>query len=361
MSREPLSLFDAETLARERLSEFIYDSIAGGATDEITVRKPRRIYDSIMLRPRRLVDVSQRDMTTGVLGHRISMPIMLAPAGFQERAHKDGELATAKAAGALGTVMVQSSGATFTLEEVAHAATGPIWFQHYLYSDRGLTKSMAQRAQEAGYSALCITVDASVPAKRERLLRSNFVNPPSANYAEVNEQREGSNTDGSQKILGLIDQSATWSYLEWLAANTPLPLVVKGILRADDAKLCAENGAKAVVVSNMGGTSLDTAISAIEVLPEIVSGVDGRIEIYVDGGIRRGTDVLKALALGARAVLVGRPIFWGLAIGGEGGVQKVFGILRDEFDTAMGMCGCPTVGSIKSDLVGKSSDELILQ
>ena len=163
MTTELLSLFEAEALAQERLPEVIYDSIAGGATDEITVRRPRHIYDSIMLRPRRLVDVSRRDFATEVLGHQISMPIMLAPTGFQERVHKLGELATAKAAGSLGTVMIQSSGATFTLEEVAHAATGPIWFQHYLYSDHGLTKSMAQRAQAAGYSALCITVDASVP------------------------------------------------------------------------------------------------------------------------------------------------------------------------------------------------------
>lgn len=357
MTGDPVNLFEYEALAKERLPQAEYDFIAGGATDEITLKRTRAVFDAIMLRPRMLVDISQRDLSTTVLGQRIAFPIMLDPAGHHGRAHPDAELATAKAAGAMGTVMILSSGSSRTLEEVAKAATGPIWFQQYLYKDRGLTKHMAERAQAAGYSALCLTLDSTVRAKRERNIRNRYSNPPSPNYAglEVREMSWSLSSDAPRGANELIDRSATWPYLDWLADNTPLPLVVKGIMTGEDGRLCIEHGVRGVIVSNHGARQLDTTFASVEVLPEVVEAVDGRAEVYLDGGIRRGTDVLKALALGARAVLIGRPLFWGLAVNGADGLRAVLEMLRDELDIAMGMCGRPTVQSIDKSLLGTVS------
>ncbi len=353
----PINVFEYEARATETLPKPEADFIAGGATDEITLRRTRAVFDSIMLRPRMLVDISQRDLSTTVLGHRIQFPIMLDPAGSHGRAHPQGELLTAKVAGEQGTVMVLSSGSTYTLEEVAKAATGPIWFQQYLYRDRGLTKQMAQRAQDAGFSAICITLDSTVRAKRERNIRNRYVNPVSPNYAglELPDVTWGLSSDAPSGVNELINRSATWTELDWLAANIPLPVLVKGIMTGEDARLCAEHGVKALIVSNHGARQLDTTFASVEVLPEVVEAVDGRLEVYMDGGIRRGTDVLKALALGARAVLMGRPLFWGLAVDGENGLRSVLQILRDELEIAMGMCGRPTVDSIDVSLLGTVS------
>jgi len=257
----------------------------------------------------------------------------------------------------MGTVMILSSGSTHALEEVAKVATGPIWFQQYLYRDRGLSTQMAQRAKEAGYSALCLTLDSTVRAKRERNIRNNYSSPPSPNYAglELPEYSWGLSSDAPRGANALIDRSATWPYLDWLAANTTLPLVVKGIMTGEDGRQCAEHGVKGVIVSNHGARNLDTTFATIEVLPEVVEAVDGRLEVYLDGGIRRGTDVLKALALGARAVLIGRPLFWGLAVDGAAGVQAVLQMLRDELEIAMGQCGRPTIQSIDLSLLGTVS------
>jgi 4-hydroxymandelate oxidase len=357
MTGGPVNIFEYEALAKERLPQAEYDFIAGGATDEVTLKRTRAVFDAIMLRPRMLVDISQRDLSTTVLGQRVAFPILLDPAGNHGRAHQDGELATARAAGAMGTVMLLSSGSSYTLEEVAKAATGPIWFQQYLYRDRGLTKLMAERAQAAGYSALCLTLDSTVRAKRERNIRNHYSNPPSPNYAglEVQEMTWSTSSDAPRGANQLIDRAATWPYLDWLVANTPLPLVVKGIMTAEDGRQCVEHGVRGVIVSNHGARQLDTTFASIEVLPEVVEAVDGRIEVYLDGGIRRGTDVLKALALGARAVLIGRPLFWGLAVDGEAGLRAVLQMLRDELEMAMGMCGRPTIQSIDISLLGSMS------
>jgi 4-hydroxymandelate oxidase len=357
MAAGPVNIYEYEALAKEHLPQPEYDFIAGGATDEITLRRTREVFDAIMLRPRMLVDISQRDLSTTVLGQQIAFPIMVDPAGHHGRAHPDAELATARAAGALGTVMILSSGSSRTLEEVAQAATGPIWFQQYLYKDRGLTKMMAQRAQDAGYRALCLTLDSTVRAKRERNIRHNYSNPPSPNYSglEVQEMSWSFTSDAPRGANDLIDRSATWPYLDWLAANTSLPLVVKGIMTGEDGRLCADHGVRGVIVSNHGARQLDTTFASIEVLPEVVEAVDGRVEVYLDGGIRRGTDVLKALALGARAVLIGRPLFWGLAVDGEAGLRAIVQMLRDELEMAMGMCGRPTVQSIDISLLGTVS------
>lgn len=357
MSTGPINIYEYESLAKERLPQAEYDFIAGGATDEITLRRTRAVFDAIMLRPRMLVDISQPDLSTTVLDHAVAFPILVDPAGGHGRAHAEGELATVRAAGAMGTLMVLSSGSTYRLEEVAQAATGPIWFQQYLYKDRDLTQRMAHRAQEAGFSGLCLTLDSTVRAKRERNIRNVYSSPPSPNYAGLEVQEYGWNlsSDAPRGVNTLIDRAASWPYVSWLAAHTPLPLVVKGIMTAEDARLCADHGVRGIIVSNHGARQLDTTFASIEVLPEVVDAVAGRCEVYLDGGIRRGTDVLKALALGARAVFIGRPLFWGLAVDGEAGVKSILQMLRDELETAMGMCGRPTMASIDRSLLGTVS------
>jgi 4-hydroxymandelate oxidase len=354
MTAAPVNIFEYEALAKERLPQAEYDFIAGGATDEITLRRTRAAFDAIMLRPRMLVDISQPDVSTTVLGQPIAFPILVDPAGGHGRAHAEGELATVRAAGAMGTVLLLSSGSTYRLEEVAQAATGAIWFQQYLYRDRDLTQRMAHRAQEAGYSALCLTLDSTVRAKRERNIRNQYSSPSSPNYEGlgVPEYSWQMSSDAPRGVNRLIDRAATWPYIDWLTAHTPLPLIVKGIMTAEDARSCAEHGVKAIIVSNHGARQLDTTFASIEVLPEVVDAVQGQCEVYLDGGIRRGTDVLKALALGARAVLIGRPLFWGLAVDGEAGVRAVLEMLRDELEMAMGMCGRPTIQSIDRSLLG---------
>ena len=348
MARGPVNIFEYEALASERIPKPQYDFIAGGATDEITLRRTRAVYDSIMLSPRVLVDVAEVDLSTTVLGEPISFPVMLDPAGNHGVVHPDAELASARAAGGLGTAMILSSGSTVTLEQVAGVATGPIWFQQYLFRDRGLTLEMAERAREAGYSAICLTLDAKIPPKRERNIRNGYVSPPSPNYAslELSPHRWEFNPDAPASLMDIRDPAATWADLEWMASNTRVPVLVKGIMTGEDGRMAAENGAKAAIVSNHGARYLDTTLATIEVLPEVVEAVDGRIEVYLDGGIRRGADVFKALALGARAVLIGRPLFWGLAVDGEAGLRSVLEILRDELHMTMGMCGRTTIDSI---------------
>ena len=285
MTDGPINIYEYEPLARERLSKSQYDFIAGGATDEITLNRTRRALDAIALRPRMMTDVSRIDTATSVLGHPISFPVMPAPSGAHCRAHVDGELATVKAAGSASTVMVLSSGSSYTMEEIAQAATGPVWFQQYFYEDRGVTLEMVHRAEEAGYTAICLTLDIKASSKRERNIRNKYVAPRTANY---------------QWASRLVrDPSSTWEYLEWLASRTSLPLILKGIMTGEEAGRCAGYGAKAVIVSNHGGRQLDTTFATVEVLPEVVDAVRGEVEVYMDGGIRRGSDVVKAVALGS--------------------------------------------------------------
>lgn len=358
MADRPINIYEFEALSNERLPKMESDFIAGGATDEITLRRTREVFDSIMLRPRMLVDISEMDLSTTVLGQRIEFPVMADPSGGHARAHPEGELATARVTGAMGTVMVLSSGSSYTLEDVAKAATGPIWWQQYLYGDRGLTMELADRAKDAGYSALCITLDSTVQAKRERNIRNNYSSLPSPNYAnlELNEwQLWDVSSDAPRGVNALVDRKATWADIEWLAERTSMPVVVKGVMTGEDGRRAAESGSRGIIVSNHGARQLDTTFASVEVVPEVVEAVEGRAEVYLDGGIRRGTDVLKALALGARAVLIGRPLFWGLAVDGEVGLQTVMGFLKDELAQAMGMCGRPTIDSIDTSLVGTVS------
>ncbi len=357
MPQQPVNIFEYEDIARQKLEKGHYDFIAGAATDEITLRRTRAVLDSIMLRPKMLTDISERDTATTVLGQPISLPVMLDPAGNHEAAHPDAELATARAAGAAGTLMIVSSHAARTLEDVAAAATGPLWFQQYLFKDRALTLEMAGRAEEAGYSALCITVDAKIKPKRERNIRNNYTGAPSPNYSQIDltEHSWRFAADAPAGVMDIRDPAATWSDIDWLAAAQRLPVVIKGIMIGEDGRHAADAGAKAVIVSNHGARYLDTTLTTIEALPEIVEAADGRIEVYMDGGIRRGTDIVKAIALGARAVLIGRPLFWGLAADGENGVRAILEMLRDELDATMGMCGRPTLSHIDRNIITTTS------
>ncbi len=362
MAQEPINLFEYEEIAKSRLEQGQYDFIAGGATDEITIRRTRAVFDSIMMRPRMMVDISKRDVSTTVLGQKIDLPVMIDPAGNHGVAHEDADLATARAAGAAGTLMVVSSHAARTMEDVAGAATGPLWFQQYLFRDRGLTLEMAARAEEAGYTALCLTLDAKVSPKRERNIRNNYVGPASPNYAQLDMGTHSWQfaADMPAGPNDIRDPASTWEDLDWLAANIRLPVVVKGIMTGEDGRYSADHGAKGVIVSNHGGRYLDTTLATIEVLPEVVKAVDGNAEVYMDGGIRRGTDIFKALALGARSVLIGRPLFWGLAVDGEAGVVSMLGILKSELDATMGMCGRTTIDSIDMDCLATVSPLLAL-
>ena len=263
-------------------------------------------------------------------------------------------MATVRAAGKADTLMVLSSHSAKTLEDVAEAATGPIWFQQYFFKDRELTLGMAARAKEAGYSALCLTLDAKIVPKRERNIRNDYVSPVSPNYAHLDLGTHSWKfaADAPAGPSDIRDQATTWTDLEWLAGETKLPIVVKGIMTGEDGRRAAESGAKAVIVSNHGTRYLDTTFTTIEVLPEVVEQVAGKAEVYMDGGIRRGTDIVKALALGARSVLLGRPLFWGLAVDGEDGVSSMLEILRDELAATMGMCGRSSIDSIDLDTLG---------
>ena len=286
---DPVNIFEYEKLAEAALEKGEYDFIAGGATDEITIRRTRSVFDSIMIRPRMLVDVSRRDLSTTVLDHKISLPVMLDPAGNHSAAHPDAELATAKAASTANTLMILSSHASRTLEDVASVSTGPLWFQQYFFSDRGLTTEMASRAEEAGYSAICITLDAKISPKRERNIRNHYVGPESPNYSDLDLGTHSWKfaTDAPAGPMDIRSVSADWSELEWFCSSTNLPVIVKGVMRGNDAKLAADNGAQAIIISNHGGRYLDTTPATIEVLPEISLAVDGRAEVYLDGGIRR--------------------------------------------------------------------------
>ena len=355
---EPVNLFELEALAREKLSRESFDYYASGAQDEVTLRENRAAYDRLSLAYRVLVDVSRRDLTTTVLGQPVAMPVLVAPAAFQRLAHPEGELGTVRAAGAAGTVMILSTLSNTPLEEVVAAATGPVWFQLYVYRDRQATEGLVRRAELAGCRAIVLTVDAPVIGRRERDVRNRFHLPPGLSAANLLPVGYGDlppdaiDSGLAAYVSALIDPSLSWRDIAWLRSITRLPLVIKGIVRPDDALRAAEAGAAAVIVSNHGGRQLDTAPATIEVLPEIAEALRGTpVEVFVDGGVRRGTDIVKALALGAQAVLVGRPVLWGLAIGGEAGVTAALGLLRNELDLAMALAGAPTVADITRDLV----------
>lgn len=354
---EPINLYDYEERARERLSRMAYDYYASGAHDEITLRENQAAFDRIRMRYRVLRDVSHRDTTCHLLGHELEMPILVAPTAFQRLAAEEGELATVRAAGAAGTLMILSTLATRSVEEVAGASNGPLWFQLYVYRDRGATEGLVRRAEAAGCSAIVLTVDAPLWGRRERDVRNRFQLPPGLSVTNLlGDGLEAFPQDVEDSglaayVASMFDPTLSWRDLEWLCGTTRLPVLVKGLVHEDDARLAVEHGAAGVVVSNHGGRQLDTAPATVEALPRVAEVVDGRVPVLMDGGIRRGTDVVKALALGADAVAVGRPILWGLAVAGEAGAAHVLEILREELRLAMGLCGCDRLSDISRDLV----------
>ena len=358
----PINLDDYEQLARERLPKMVFDYYFGGAGDELTIRENRLGWKRLRLRPRVLVDVATRDLSTTVLGQSLSFPLLTAPCAFNALAHPEGECAVARAAAAAGIIQVVSTAGTYSLEEVAAAApAGVRWFQLYCYRDRGVTSSLVERATAAGYRALCLTVDAPLVGRRDRDTRNCFGLPPGMTWKNLERaglDRMDAREEGSalvQYISEIWDPSLTWEAIEWLRNLSPLPLVIKGILTADDAKRAADCGAAAIVVSNHGGRQLDGTLPTSEALAEVADAVGDQAEILVDGGIRRGSDILKALALGARAVLIGRPYLWALAVAGQAGVEHMFELLRDELDLDMALSGRPTIASIDRTLVCRTN------
>jgi 4-hydroxymandelate oxidase len=353
----PINLLEYEALARARLEPGAFDYYVSGADDEITLRDNREAYERLRLAYRVLVDVSRCEPATTVLGSPVAMPVLVAPTAFHRMACEEGERATVRAAGAAGTIMILSTLSNTAVEDVVAAATGPVWFQLYVYRDRQATVEVVRRAEAAGCEAIVLTVDAPRLGRRERDVRNGFHLPARlsvenllpAGYGAVT--RPTGESGLAAYFASLIDPSLHWDDIEWLRGLTRLPIVLKGIVRADDAVRAVAVGAAGVVVSNHGGRQLDGSIATIDALPGIVAAVDGRIEVLMDGGIRRGTDVIKALALGAKAVCVGRPVLWGLAVDGQAGVEHVLGLLREELERAMALCGAPSVETIGGDLV----------
>lgn len=338
---EPLSLPEVELLARERMSHMAYEYIASAVADEKTDQWNRESYHRIRLRPRVMEEDSGIDTGVTLLGVRQEHPIVLAPTAYHRVVHPDGEVATAIGAGAAGAPLVVSTATTATLEEIAAVATSPLWFQLYLQSERGFTRDLIQQAEAVGCTALCVTVDTARLGARNRQERACFSLPEGAVTPYLFDLNSG-----RRELLTSERVTFTWSEMEWLRSVTHLPIFLKGILTGEDGARAVETGAAGVMVSNHGGRNLDTLPATIDALPEVVARIGGRIPVFVDGGIRRGTDIIKAVALGADAVMIGRPYLYGLGVGGADGVRRVVQILRTELEQAMALCGRTTLTSL---------------
>jgi isopentenyl diphosphate isomerase/L-lactate dehydrogenase-like FMN-dependent dehydrogenase len=342
-----LNVWDYQAEAEKRLDPGAFGYYAGGAGDEATLRDNVAAYGRWQLRPRVLVDVGGCTTATTVLGHELSVPLIVAPVAFQRVAHPDGEVGMARAAAAVGTVMCLSTMATSSPHDVA--ATGvQRWFQLYVFRDEGITRELVAQARAAGFTALVLTVDTPVLGRRERDRRTGFTIPDDIVVASI-----GAGGLTPVETFALVSPSITWRDVERLAAEAELPVIVKGILTAEDARLACEHGAAGIVVSNHGGRQLDGVAATIDALPEVAEAVEGRSEVLLDGGIRRGTDVVKALALGARAVLAGRAPLWGLAVRGERGALAVLELLRDEIHLALQLVGCASPAEVTREHVGR--------
>lgn len=344
---EPVCLQDFEAAARRILRPEIFDFVAGGAADEITIRWNREACDRLRLRPRVLRDVSVIDTSVKLLGLDLPHPILLAPVAYQKLLHPQGEIAAVKGAGATGSVFVVSSSGNVPVEEAAKAATAPLWFQLYVQPDPGMNRDLVRRAEAAGCRALCVTVDTPAIGPRNREQRSGFALPPGMKVPMNPRNVKARGAAGSPRRV-----SATWKDVEEFRKLSGIPVLLKGILHPDDADEAARLGLGGVIVSNHGGRNLDTAPATLDALPEVVDRVAGRLPVLVDGGIRRGTDVVKALALGASAVMIGRPYAYGLATGGADGVARVVRILRAELEMALALVGRPRIADLDRSVVG---------
>ncbi len=349
---------DFEPLARERLPATVWDYIEGGAGAELTLHANRAAFDKISIRPRVLVDVSHCDTATSVLGTPLRAPIIVAPTAFHGQVHPDAEPATAKGAGAAGSLLVVSTMSSRPLAEIAEAATGPLWFQIYVLRDRAVVVDMVARAEAAGFSGLVLTVDTPRLGRRLRDVRNSLAVNADASPVNVGgdltgalHQRQEGISSLAATAADIFDQTVTWADLAWLRDQSALPLLVKGVVTAADATLAVEHGVDGIIVSNHGGRQLDGGMASLRALPEVGGAVAGRCPVLVDGGIRRGRDVFIALALGADAVLVGRPVLWGLAVSGAEGVEQVLTMLTADLEHTMALAGRPTVAGIGRDAV----------
>lgn len=333
-----LNLFDVEKMAERTMSPMAYEYVASGAADEWTLRWNRQALDAIRLNPSVLTDVSKLDTRVTLFGHELPHPVLIAPTAYHKLLHPEGELATARGAGAASAIYVVSSFTTTPLREIAQVATQPLWFQLYVRDDREWTKALVQEAEANGCRALCVTVDTVVTGARNRQQRANFTLPDDVPTPHMTGALR------EQKPL-------TWKDIEWLQSFAKMPVLLKGILNPDDAEKALQSDVSGIIVSNHGGRNLDTVPATIDALPRIAERIDRRIPVLMDGGIRRGTDVLKAIALGASAVLVGKPICFGLASAGAAGVTKVMDILRNELELAMALTGKATLSSIDRSVI----------
>ncbi len=354
---EIINLQDFKIVAMEKMLPQHFDYCAGGAEDEITLRANKHSFGPIKLHQRVLRNISSVDTTVEILGQTMSMPVMIAPTAFQGLAHQDAEIAMVKAAGTTGVIMILSTLSNKSLEDVLAAASAPVWFQIYMYKEKKINEELIKRAENAGCSALVITVDLPVQGKRESNIRNRFTLPPGlaiGNFEGGEMRGLPDKPTGSglmQYISTLFKHDLSWQDIKWLRSITDLPLIVKGILHVDDARLALEHGVNGIIVSNHGGRQLDNCPATIDVLAEIVQVINNEIPVILDGGIRRGSDVVKALAFGASATAIGRPTFWGLAVDGKVGVETVFSILKDELANTMAFCGVQSVSSIGPDII----------
>ncbi len=355
MDGDPVNLHDYAPLAQELLPSQVWNYVAGGAGDEHSLRWNEDAWQRLALLPRVLVDVSLVDTTTTLLGQRLSHPILLAPTAAQANYHPDAEAATLAGAAAAEALPVMSTLGSTAVAELGRSADGPWWFQLYLQPDRAFTERLVGRAVSAGASALVVTADTPLLGARDtdRRLGGHTVDalhPP--NLAELPVAPPDPRARPHERVYNPhLDPSLTWQALGWLIGVSPVPVLVKGIVRPDDARRAVDHGAAGIVVSNHGARNLDTVLATATALPDVAEAVAGQVPVLVDGGIRRGTDVAKALCLGADAVLIGRPAIWGLAVGGADGVCDVVDLLRAELMMAMGLLGAPTVGDLGIDLL----------
>jgi isopentenyl diphosphate isomerase/L-lactate dehydrogenase-like FMN-dependent dehydrogenase len=368
-----VSVADLRTLARRRLPRVVFDYVDGGADDEVTMRANRAAFDAVTFRPRQAVPVPGCDLRVRVLGAELSLPVLLAPVGYSRLVHPQGEVAAARAAGEAGTVYILSTVSGHRLEDVAAAAPGRVWYQLYLVGGRGAAEAALARAQAAGFGALVVTVDTPVIGMRERDVRNGarellagslrarlpflpqlFARPgwlagfllDRGLHRLPNVVVPGRGPLAVADVRGGLERRITWEDLRWIRACWPGPIVIKGVLTGDDARRAVDEGASGVVVSNHGGRQLDGTPASLRALPEIVGAVGGRADVLMDGGIRRGSDAVKAICLGARAVLIGRPYIYGLAAAGEAGVARTLEILRADLERTLQLLGCPAVSGL---------------
>ncbi|XP_047341255.1 peroxisomal (S)-2-hydroxyacid oxidase GLO4 [Impatiens glandulifera] len=360
MTGEPVNVNEFQELAKQSLPKMYYDFYTGGSEDQYTLKQNVQAFSRIIIRPRILVDVSRIDMSTTILGYNTSSPIMIAPTGLHKLAHPEGEVATARAAAACNTIMALSFTSTCTVEEVALSCNAVRFFQLYIYKRHDISALMVQRAERNGFKAIILTVDTPRLGRREADIKNKMIAPQLKNLEGLL-STESDSDDGSKLeayASKTLDPSLCWKDIEWLRSITSLPILIKGVLTAQDAIKAVEVGVDGLIVSNHGGRQLDFVPASIDVLEEVVNAVGGKVPVLFDGGVRRGTDVFKALALGAKAVLVGRPILYGLAAKGENGVKRVVEMLKNELELTMALSGCPTLKDITRNHVKTYLDRL---